>query len=159
MSSLCWEGVWEGVLLSTAAFRARISCSIPERVMCWAQGLLSGGAQMALGRLSACSRSEGTVPWAPRSRSLLPASSQPRAARESQVPGSSPRGFAFPVGRDPPWLRARSGSQPSQPGVCCSALALRWALKQWPRPLLSWCRVVLPLPENKTKEPSRVHLK
>lgn len=78
MSSLCWEGVWEGVLLSTAAFRARISSSIPERVMCWAQGLLSGGAQMAPGRLSACSRSEGTVPWAPRSRSLLPASSQPR---------------------------------------------------------------------------------
>lgn len=29
----------------------------------------------------------------------------------------------------------------------------------WPRPLRSWCRVVLLLPENKTKEPSRVHLK
>lgn len=29
----------------------------------------------------------------------------------------------------------------------------------WPRPLRSWCRAVLLLPENKTKEPSRVHLK
>lgn len=64
MSSLCWEGVWDGVPLSTAAFRSRISCSIPERVVCWGLGLASGGAPMAPGRLSACSRSDG-CPGAP----------------------------------------------------------------------------------------------
>lgn len=92
------------------------------------------------------------------SRSLLLGQLPTTCGRNIPAAGSSPKHHTFP-GRCPLQFGGPMPITSSPAQAVPSAPAPRWAPDQQPRPLLSRCHVVLPLPENKTKEPSRVHLK
>jgi len=143
----CGAGVWD----------------VPSRPLRvgWGLAVAFGGSGSDACSGAWCSTCGG--PWAPGCMERAAAVPCHRPAQHRAAPGQGPAG-APGSPRSPRGCRMRSQArahacQLSQRRLCPPAPAPRWAPDQRPRLLPSRCRCVLLLPENKTKEPSRVHLK